>query len=228
VPALRRDLLRQSVDYAKTVRELRPAGETSARAFVSGLRYPLRHQQPIWLGSRTVLEGEERITFADGGALRIGLGAFGLTSSYDVSVLRVRPEASMHCAGVVSLQRGVRVVVDAGTLTIGHATNVNGLTKILVAREVSIGAECTLSWNVQILDNDFHALTVGGVTHESSAPVHIGDRVWIGTAVVVLKGVTIGDGAVIAAGAVVTSDVAPGAIAAGIPAKQIGVADNWR
>ncbi len=215
-------------EYGRLVRQMRPAQETSARAFVGGLRYPVRHHQPIWIGSRTVLDGSERITFSEQGALRIGLGPFGLTSEFDTSVVRVREGATFHCAGVVSLQRGVRVVIDSGTLTIGHATNVNGLTKILVATEVSIGAECTLSWDVQILDNDFHSLTVGGETRPMSAPVRIGDRVWIGTRALVLKGVTIGDGAVVAAGAVVTEDVPANAIVGGIPARQIGVADSWK
>ncbi len=194
---------------------------------MSGLRYPLRHRQPIWIGSKTVVDGRERITFASGASLRVGLGPFGLTSSADVSVIRVRPGAALHCAGVVSLQRGVRVVVDSGRLTIGHATNVNGLTKILVAEEVTIGADCTLSWDVQILDNDFHRLTIRGVQRPISAPVRIGDHVWIGTGAIVLKGVTIGDGAVVAAGAVVAENVPPAAIVAGVPAKQIGSADTW-
>jgi acetyltransferase-like isoleucine patch superfamily enzyme len=215
-------------EYGRAAWSLRKAGETSARAFTSGLRYPIRHKQPIWIGSRTVIDGRERITFAEGAALRIGLGPFGLTSSDDTSVIRVRDGAELHCAGVVSLQRGVRVVVDGGRLQIGHATNVNGLTKILCADSVTIGSECTLSWDVQVLDNDFHTLTVNGVTRPMHAPVRIGDRVWIGTGAIVLKGVTIGDGAVVAAGAVVSSDVPPGAIVGGIPAKQIGVAEGWR
>lgn len=37
---------------------------------------------------------------------------------------------------MVSLQCGVRIVVDSGELVIGHGTNVNGLTKILVATSV--------------------------------------------------------------------------------------------
>jgi tetrahydrodipicolinate N-acetyltransferase len=224
VGALRSEI----VEYTRAMRALRPSKETSTRAFVAGLRYPLRHGQPIWLGSKTVLEGRERVTFSGGGALRVGLGPFGLTSSDDTSVIRVRPGAELHCAGIVSLQRGVRVVVDGGTLTFGHATNVNGLTKILCASGITIGADCTLSWNVQILDNDFHKLTIGGVEQPMTAPIHIGDRVWIGTGAIVLKGVTIGDGAVVAAGAIVTGDVAPGAIVAGIPAKQIGLADSWK
>ncbi|MEV7398089.1 CatB-related O-acetyltransferase [Aeromicrobium sp. NPDC092404] len=58
----------------------------------------------------------------------------------------------------------------------------------------------------------------------------IGNDVWIGANVVVLRGVTIGDGAIIAANAVVTKDVPPYSIAGGIPAKVIRprVADDLR
>ena len=52
------------------------------------------------------------------------------------------------------------------------------------------------------------------------APV-IGNDVWVGMNVIIMRGVTIGDGAVIAAGSVVTADVEPYSIAGGIPAKHI-------
>ena len=211
--------------YRTAMRSLRGAHETSARAFYTGLRHRKRR---IWIGSRTVLEGAERITVSEGGALRIGLGSFGLSSEHDTSVVRVREGAALHCEGVVSLQRGVRVVVDGGRLSIGHGTNVNGVgTKFLCAQEITIGAFCTFSWDVQVLDNDFHALTVDGVMQPSVAPVRIGDRVWVGTRAVILKGVTIGAGAVVAAGAVVTKDVPAGAVVGGMPAKVIGRADSW-
>jgi phosphonate metabolism protein (transferase hexapeptide repeat family) len=51
--------------------------------------------------------------------------------------------------------------------------------------------------------------------------VMIGNDVWIGHAVIVLPGVTVGDGAVLAAGAVVSRDVAPYTIVGGVPAKPI-------
>ena len=216
--------------HRAAMRDLRPARETSARAFYGGVvRYRLRAKRSIWIGSRTVLDGAERITVREGGALRIGLGPFGLSSRHDTSVVRVREGASLHCEGVVSLQRGVRVVVDSGRLTIGHGTNVNGLgTKLLCAQEITIGEFCTFSWDVQVLDTDFHAVTRDGVELPKTAPVRIGDRVWVGTRAVVLKGVTIGDGAVVGAGSVVTRDVPAGAVVAGVPAVVVGRADSWR
>ena len=52
--------------------------------------------------------------------------------------------------------------------------------------------------------------------------VDVGHDVWIGHGVTVTAGVRIGTGAVIGAGAVVTRDVAPYAIVAGVPAREIG------
>lgn len=217
-------------EYAAAVRSLRGQGETSRRAFYRGvLRHRLLSRRPIWIGSPTVIDGADRISFAPDGVLLVGLASFGLTSTADTTVIRVRKGASFHVGGRVALQRGLRIVVDSGTLTIGPGTNVNGLgTRILVASSVTIGAGCTLSWDVQILDNDFHTMTVGGVDKPSTGPIVIGDRVWLGTRSIVLKGVTIGDGVIVAAGAVVTADVPAGAVVAGVPATVIGSADSWR
>jgi acetyltransferase-like isoleucine patch superfamily enzyme len=216
--------------YRRAMRDLRGCGETSTAAFYGGvLRHRVLARRPLWIGSASDLDGVERITYAPGGALRLGLGPFGLTSHRDRCLVRVRPGAELHCDGVVSFQRGIRVVVDGGVLRIGHGTNVNGAgTKILCGTGITIGAGCTFSWDVQLLDNDFHTMSVDGADRPSAAPIRIGDRVWVGTGAVILKGVTIGDGAVVAAGAVVTHDVPPGTVVAGVPAREVARVDSWR
>ncbi|WP_071585616.1 DapH/DapD/GlmU-related protein [Selenomonas sputigena] len=54
-----------------------------------------------------------------------------------------------------------------------------------------------------------------------AAPIHIGDKAWLGFNVIVLKGVSIGEGAVIGAGSVVTSDVPAYSVAVGNPAAVV-------
>ena len=215
--------------YREAARGLARERETSMAAFYGGfVRHRLLADREIWTGSRTVLDGAERVRLHGPGAqLRIGLGPFGATTKHDTSVIRVRDGARLDIYGVVSLQRGVRVVVDRGALRIGHGTNVNGLSKIFVGNAVTIGRMCTVSWDVQITDNDFHALTIDGVAQPMTSPVVIGDHVWIGTGAIVLKGVGIGDGAVVAAHAVVTGDVEAGTVVAGVPARPVGRAEAW-
>ena len=54
-----------------------------------------------------------------------------------------------------------------------------------------------------------------------SKPIVIEDRVWIGSNVVVLPGVTIGYGSVIGAGSVVTRDIPPLSVAVGVPCRVV-------
>lgn len=66
---------------------------------------------------------------------------------------------------------------------------------------------------------------IGG--KEKTAPIQIGNHVWIGARAIILKGVTIGDGVVVAAGAVVTKDVPPNTLVGGVPAKIIKENISW-
>ena len=54
-----------------------------------------------------------------------------------------------------------------------------------------------------------------------TAPVIIGDNVWICAGVIVLPGVTIGANSVIGAGSVVTRDIPPDSLAVGNPCRVI-------
>ena len=113
---------------------------------------------------------------------------------------------------------GVRLEVGSGgKLSIGTGTYLNRNTEVIAWKEVSIGRDCMIGWDVLIMDTDQHPIPGRGLDNRS---VRIGDRVWIGARAMVLKGVTIGDGAVVGAGAVVTHDVPAGAVVIG-PSAQV-------
>lgn len=86
------------------------------------------------------------------------------------------------------------------------------------------------SWHSSANHNQVIDPAAGGGPSFRGTTAIIGNDVWIGANVVVLRGITIGDGAIISAGAVVTKDIAPYTIAGGIPAKAIRprVADEMR
>lgn len=57
------------------------------------------------------------------------------------------------------------------------------------------------------------------LVYQYNLPVHIGRNCWIGAAVTILPGVTIGDNSVIGAGSVVTRDIPANVVAMGSPCR---------
>ena len=96
-------------------------------------------------------------------------------------------------------------LLDTGEITIGNNTLIGPDVKIYTATHPKNGTE--RFWN------EDGVMAVKTMT----APVRIGDYVWIGGGAVILPGVTIGNNAVIGAGSVVTSSVPDNAIACGNP-----------
>jgi maltose O-acetyltransferase len=115
------------------------------------------------------------------------------------------------------------IYVDYGQrLTIGARTFVNfGLVALDVA-PITIGDDCQLGPNVQLL-TAYHPTEPEPrrAKLEAAAPITIGDNVWLGGGAIVLPGVTIGDDSVIGAGSVVTKDVPAGVLAVGNPARVV-------
>ena len=110
---------------------------------------------------------------------------------------------------------------DKAEITIGDNCFFNHNCSLTAAENIVIGNQCMFANNFVVVDHD-HDRKDGKILKELvSAPVKIGNNVWCGANVTVLKGVTIGDGAVIAAGSVVNRDVAAYSGVAGVTARKI-------
>ncbi|AZZ36205.1 acyltransferase [Bdellovibrio sp. qaytius] len=112
---------------------------------------------------------------------------------------------------------------SSSVLKIGRNTYVNG-TRIATFQSITIGDNCILA-DVRFMDTDFHSVDKNRIESGAlvkHAPIVIENNVWISAGSAVLKGVTIGQDSVIAFGSVVVSNVPPGKIFGGNPAKEIG------
>ena len=118
----------------------------------------------------------------------------------------------------------IAVVKDAN-LEIGDFSGFSGIS-IYCSKNIKIGRYVNCGGNVCIWDTDFHPLDhqerrIHNPEKIRSAPIVIGDDVFIGANSIILKGVTIGERAVIGAGSIVSRNIPPDEIWAGNPAKFI-------
>ncbi len=101
---------------------------------------------------------------------------------------------------------------------------------LCAAERITIGDNVVIGANSSIMDTDFHPLNPQTRKERpqdaKTAPVVVEDDVFIGMNALILKGVTLGKGCVIGAGSVVTRSIPSMVIAAGNPARVIGVITN--
>ena len=117
----------------------------------------------------------------------------------------------------------IRLVPDSRLILHGGFINEN--VQITVGDTIEIGKNATIGRDVVIRSYDGHTIKEEG--YQVSAPIKIGNHVWIGQGATILKGVTIGNNSIIAAGAIVTKDIPANCIAAGVPARVIKEDVNW-
>lgn len=113
---------------------------------------------------------------------------------------------------------------EAAHISIGDRTTIGFHTFIYASAGISIGNDCMIAPFVYIVDSD-HGIAKGEPMNRQAnitAPITIGNDVWIGAHSVILAGSVIEDGAIVAAGAVVRGHVDANTIVGGVPARKIG------
>jgi len=131
------------------------------------------------------------------------------------------------CLSGKSNFRFLNQTAEEPELLIGSDVFIGDACVFAVANSIEIGDHTLIAGCVRIRDNDGHPLDAEvrrrreSISAEDTAPVVIGENVWIGTGASILKGVKIGDNAVVGAESVVTKDVEANSIVAGNPARVV-------
>ena len=117
------------------------------------------------------------------------------------------------------------LISDGGKIKIKENTVIHKGTIIRAMNYIEIGKNCDIGGDCYIQDHNSMSLNyLDRRKHAGeilNSPIHIGDDVWIGRRVTVLKGVTIGDRGIIGTNAVVAKSVPRDTTAVGNPAKPI-------
>ena len=203
----------------------------SIPAWVTFIRYNFLSPNVKKGVSTPVLNLKHTVFQLDGGSKlilngRVRIGEKQVRKSKLETRILLEKGATMQVDKPFTIYAGsyVRVVKD-GVLHIKGNGFVNENVQITCGDRVEIGEGCFIGRDVIIRSYDAHEIRKEG--YQISAPIVIGNHVWIGQRAMILKGVTIGDGAVIAAGAIVTKDVPAHSVVAGVPAKVIEENIEW-
>lgn len=180
---------------------------------------PTRHKN-LYMLRPTAAKIDKQAFFEIKEALIINKPWVGLRNRY--ALVEIERNARIVADRFIFRSCDIQVTANA-TLNLGAGSTMNDGGRIVCSESITIGKNTLIAHNVTIRDNDSHTI----VGKPFSAPVTIGDHVWICDGVTVLKGVTIGDGAIVGAGSVVTKDVPPRCLAVGNPARVVRSDVEW-
>ena len=129
----------------------------------------------------------------------------GTENFFDIS-----PKATFNIGENVTINQNNFITVKPNAkLAIGNNTYITRAT-ISCLGEIEIGKNCILGEGMKIFDHN-HQYTKEpfsvSKTDFNTGKVKLGNNIWTGANVIILKGVTIGDNTIIGAGCVIHKDV---------------------
>lgn len=128
---------------------------------------------------------------------------------------------------------GLFLFARAGAvIRIGPSTGFNGLVKVLAHERarIDIGELCLFGDGVNVTVSDMHSIIdeASGQRINPAADVTLGNHVWLGQNVLVLKGARIGEHTVVGANGLVTGTLPAHSLCVGSPARVIRSGITWR
>ncbi len=124
----------------------------------------------------------------------------------------------------------IELIGDNCLLEIGQGTNIRStfLATFENDSRIVIGKGCLFSEGIDIRTGDSHSIFDSeGARVNHAKPIIIGDHVWLGRNVTVLKGVQIGEGSIVGTCALVTKNLGSKVLAVGAPAKVVRENIGW-
>lgn len=163
------------------------------------------------------------------GTFEINKSHFGIKRNDYCGELILEENSHLVVENNFSLYQGAGIYVAKNAKLVLKGNGfINTKSQIECYNYIEIGAFTIISDNVRIQDSDIHHInSQDRMKKNNTAPIIIGDHVWIGLNVVILKGVTIGNGSVIGAGSVVTKNVPANSLAVGNPAVVVKQNISW-
>jgi acetyltransferase-like isoleucine patch superfamily enzyme len=191
-----------------------------------GLKFPIL---VVWrtrlssIGGRIIIS--HPIKF---GLIRIGFSSVAMSSYHEWNVWNVSGTVTFKGSAVFGT--GFCLFVGRnGQLTIGDNFLLTAKSEICCSKEVCIGNNVLLSWDILLMDTDSHPIRdERNEIINPDKPIQIGNNVWVGCRSIILKGAIISNDSVVGAGTIVNKHFKDSSvIIAGSPASVVRKNIRW-
>ena len=193
--------------------------------FKQAIKIPIKVSKKVYLwntGGQIILDCPIKSEM-----IQIGYGGVGI---FDKEVSRSiwKVSGTVIFRGCAHIGHGSKLSVD-GTLVLGNGFMITAESAIVASNRIEFGEQCLLSWDTLIMDTDFHKVKDKSENIiNPSAPIVIGNKVWIGCRCLILKGTTIPDNCVIGANSLVNKRLEKeNTLYGGQPAKLLKDEITW-
>jgi len=163
------------------------------------------------------------------GLIKIGFGTVGIVDDIKFRAIWF-VSGEVVFKGQAHIGYGSKIdVSETGKLVIGDNLQITAASSIISHKNIYIGRNCLMSWEVLIMDTDMHTvMDAAGKIQNAPQDVIIGNDVWIGCRCLILKGAQIPDLSVIGANSVITKKLEhKAALYAGVPVKKVKDDIKW-
>ena len=179
----------------------------------------------IWFGHNKFARGANNIIKYD------------YTSKICNCTIRIKGNNNRVVINKACSLNGVRMLLqgDNNEIILGNRVHINAsrsqptVINACNGTQVHVGDDSLLSNNIEIHTTDYHTIfDCSGNRLNPDGNIIIGDHVWIGLGVKILKGSVISDGVIVGAGSVVAGLYkTPHSIITGVPAKIMREEVSW-
>lgn len=143
------------------------------------------------------------------GLIKIGRSYSGIYGRYTTAQTRFAIDGKLILKGNVNIAAGCKFVIRSwGTVTLGKDFWFSPECKLCCrSTSITIGDGFISSWESQIFDSNFHYIIYDdSYVKYTDEPVYIGNNVWVGNRVTIMKGTKINNKCIVAANSLVNKN----------------------
>lgn len=156
----------------------------------------------------------------------------------NVSIISKGERTIWDCHGEVHLKGKTYIGIGScisigkyGRLFLGNDFVLTARSTIDCQKEIIFGNECLLSWDILIMDSDYHEI-INEKEEVINLPktINVGNHVWIGCRSTILKGSRLPDNTIVAAATVISNIILPPNTIVGGSGKNLRILKenvNW-